>query len=127
MAQITVTVSDERLAEVLCSAYEGGSNYWAKQEDGKDSPYRFAETPIALGGIPVAPLELIPGFVVTITDREADPPKRHRLTEAKLRRGLQVMAEKYPKHFADVMTEEGDADTGDVLLQCALFGKLVYG
>lgn len=124
--KITITVSDEQLAETLCSAYEGGSAYWAKQDDGKDSPFRFAETPAALGGIPVAPLELVPGFSVTITDHEADPPKKHRLTEAKLRRGLQTMAEKYPKHFADVMTEGGDASTGDVLLQCALFGELVY-
>jgi hypothetical protein len=123
--RVTIEVSDARLAEVLCSAYEGGSTYWAKQKDGKASPFRFSE--VSRGGRVLGPLELVPDFSVTITDSEADPPAEHVLTPTKLRAGLQVMAEKYPKHFADVMTEDGDATTGDVLLQCALFGKLVYG
>lgn len=134
--RITVEVTDERLAEVLCSACEGGSGYWAKQDDGKESPYRFADVggrTSIISHLPGSgPLELVPDFDVAITDFEDSTrgtrrPKKHRLTPAKLRRGLQVMAEKYPKHFADVVTGNGDSTTGDVLLQCALFGELVYG
>lgn len=123
---IRQTVSDERLAEILCSTYEGGSNYWARQDDGKPSPYRISETLKTDGGISGA-LEFIPGFDVEITDIEDDDEKKYRLTLPILRKGLQIMAEKYPRNFSDILTENDDAITGDVLLQCALFGELVYG
>ena len=37
------------------------------------------------------------------------------------------MAKKFPKCFADFLTENDDAETADVLLQCALFGEVRYG
>lgn len=43
-----------------------------------------------------------------------------------VRRGLQLMAEKYPKHFYDLVQENDDAETADVFLQLSLFGELVY-
>lgn len=119
MTTIRQRISDERLADVLCSAYEGGSNYWARQSDGKKSPYRFAALS---GGV----LQFVPDFAVEITDVE-DGEKKYPLTLARLRHGLQVMATKYPRHFADILAENDDATTGDVLLQCAIFGELVYG
>jgi hypothetical protein len=41
-------------------------------------------------------------------------------------RGLDDLATKYPRHFADLVNENSDAVTADVLLQCCLFGELVY-
>jgi hypothetical protein len=41
-------------------------------------------------------------------------------------RGLDDLATKYPRHFADLVNENSDAITADVLLQCCLFGELVY-
>jgi hypothetical protein len=39
-------------------------------------------------------------------------------------RGLQLMAEKYPHHYADFMAENDDATTGDVFLQlCSVRGS----
>jgi hypothetical protein len=42
-------------------------------------------------------------------------------------KGLEIMATKYARHFADLVSENDDADTHDVFLQCALFGEVVYG
>jgi hypothetical protein len=42
-------------------------------------------------------------------------------------KGLQVMAEKYPVHFNNFDSDNFDAETGDVFLQCSLFGEIVYG
>jgi hypothetical protein len=44
-----------------------------------------------------------------------------------VRAGLQVLATKYPHHFADIVVDNSDCTTGDVLVQCALFGEIVYG
>ena len=41
---------------------------------------------------------------------------------------MKVMHEKYTRHYADMVSEcNADATTGDVLVQCALFGEIVYG
>ncbi len=49
------------------------------------------------------------------------------LTPEKLVAGVQVMAEKYPKHFNDWMNQNDDAITGDIFLQCCLFGEEIFG
>ena len=41
-------------------------------------------------------------------------------------RGLDVLASRYPRHFADLVNENGDSITADVLLQCCFFGELLY-
>lgn len=53
--------------------------------------------------------------------------KPHHLDAEALRRGLAVMAQKYPRHFADLIGERDDIWTADVLFQCALLGDVVYG
>ena len=49
-----------------------------------------------------------------------------RLDLKSIRRGLEDLATKYPRHFADLVNEDTDAITADVLLQCCLFGELIY-
>ena len=44
-----------------------------------------------------------------------------------MKQGIQIMADKYPEHFANVINENDDAETGDVFLQCCLFGEVVFG
>lgn len=56
-----------------------------------------------------------------------DEKARYTLTLAKIKKGLTVMAKKYPKHFASILKEDTDSETADVLLQCALFGEVIYG
>jgi hypothetical protein len=46
---------------------------------------------------------------------------------AAVRRGLQVMAEKYPRHFSDIVSGDDDATTADVFVQCCVLGEVVYG
>jgi hypothetical protein len=43
-----------------------------------------------------------------------------------VRRGLEDLATKYPRTFAGSVNEDTDATTADVLLQCCLFGELIY-
>ena len=59
--------------------------------------------------------------------KAVDDPNAYRLDLDAIERGLQAMAEKFPKHFADILGENDDAITSDVLLQCCLFGYVIYG
>jgi len=126
MPNIETNVTASRLADVLCCALEGGSNYWylilkfekpPKIDDeiaGEWADFRHIAYPLSAGG------------ALVICDRDDPDEKPFRLTREALFKGAQIMAEKYPRHFADMVAEEEDADTGDCLLQCALFGEEIY-
>ena len=58
---------------------------------------------------------------------DGEEPTKHYLTMDNVRKGLELMRDEYPRHYADLMEEEDDAITGDVWLQLAVFGELIYG
>ena len=56
-----------------------------------------------------------------------EPAKVLTLDRAAVLAGIEVMAARFPRHFANLITDNSDAETGDVLIQCALFGDIIYG
>ena len=52
---------------------------------------------------------------------------RHEITITDVKKGLELMRDQYPRHYADLVEEEDDLITGDVWLQLAVFGELIYG
>jgi hypothetical protein len=124
---VTATVSDEDVASMLCSAFEGGSNYWYRIEKffktkaplsyrtDPDIIYRHIDYPMSQG------------CYLLISSYEEPKRKHERLDRAAIQRGLDLMAEKYPHHYENVIGENADAETGDVLLQLALYGDIIYG
>lgn len=115
---------------LLCSAFEGGSNEWCLVVDYEyGSGVKAAD--FKKGGRftdkreywhPAQLIPFVPGCAVII----AVDDKRYRLDRDALIKGYEVMAGKYPCHYADVLTDHYDAITGDVFLQCCLFGEIVY-
>ena len=41
-------------------------------------------------------------------------------------KGVQIMAEKYPRHARDLVANNADSITSDVAIQCAVFGEIIY-
>lgn len=58
---------------------------------------------------------------------EEESEARHTITMDDVRKGLELMRDEYPRHYADLMEEDDDLITGDVWLQLAVFGELIYG
>lgn len=58
---------------------------------------------------------------------EGEEPTKYHLTIEGVKKGLELMRDEYPRHWADLAEEEDDAITGDVFLQLAVFGEVVYG
>lgn len=119
-----------RVSDLLSSAFEGGSNYWYtidefikpkgaprtwKQRAYPDEVFRHLDYPLNKGG------------ALLIEDKESGVSDHHRLDLPAIEKGLEVFATKYPRHFGDWLAENDDATTGDVFLQCCLFGEVVYG
>lgn len=65
-----------------------------------------------------------------LDDAETEEEKaeaKHHITLDNVRKGLELMRDQYPRHYADLVEENDDLITGDVWLQLAVFGELIYG
>lgn len=110
---VRVHIKLEDIENLLYSAAQG-SSYWSDSEQlGYESTVKKALLPKAEGKI------------VKIVDHE-DEPMAYLLNLEKIKKGLTVMAKKEPSHFADFLQENADMITGDVFLQCCLFGEVKY-
>lgn len=118
---VRVHVSLEDLESILYGAYEG-TGYWAKDKRDKED-YQVG---IALLCYEDSMKDFIAGDLQIYIHDTEDNDKQYILTIAKIKRGLTCMAKKFPKHFADIMTENTDIYTADVLVQCALFNDIIY-
>lgn len=131
---VTLEIPLQRIADLLCSAFEGGSNYWYMIEKfgtpvgdpeswafrtDKSHVYRHMDYPLNAGGY----------LIVSDAKGEDDKEKqtKKKLNLAAVEEGLTLMSTEQPQHFANFMAENDDAETGDVFLQLCVFGKLVYG
>jgi len=116
---VSVAVTDQRIKDMLCCAMEGGSNYWYKIKE-----YQYADG-VDKPEFPHIDLPFIDGCGILITDIDGGEPEL--LNKPAMEKGLKIMSEMYPEHMADFMEENEDAETGDVFLQCCLFGEIIFG
>lgn len=114
-----LTFSQQRISDLLCCGFEGGVGYWCVIVDYIPEGIRGKCT------YPHIEVPFHPGAAILL--QEIDGENVLRLDRAALERGLQIMAEKYPRHFANFAQEAEDAETGDVFIQCCVLGEIVYG
>lgn len=130
--EINVTVkqelNDNRVADLICAGFEGGIGYWARVT-GYKKPEKVFEWDLSstLGGQVYRYVQypMSEGGAVLMQDTENDD--QWELNREKILAGLAAMASKYPRHWRNFMDEQEDSETGDVFIQCCLFGELVYG
>jgi hypothetical protein len=126
---VTHELTAEQISDALCSAIEGGSNYWYSIDRAiEPSEWQFDSEPQRDGQHWLHDYPLNPGGALLMSDTTED--NEHgtmRLDSESIQRGLTVLAEKYSWHMQDILQENADADTGDALLQCCLFGEIIYG
>lgn len=126
MLTIQVYFSRQTLVDLFSCAAEGGSNYWAG----------FTMTDLDDEGLPTA---------YNVTELSEAPRVFHVNAEtmaAGIAKLAAIVAEQvageYPgppapkfgsarRHLADVLNDNADADTADVVLQLATLGEVVYG
>lgn len=114
----------ELLENIIVTALEGGSNYWATVD-------HFPEEP---AGEP-ATIKLATAlwndkdFAVAIWDSENPTEKLGTLTLEGIRKALKLAQEDTGYHWviAQLWADEWDAETTDVIMQLAVMGEVVYG
>jgi len=115
ITQTTATLNHDQLDTLLCSAFEGGSNYWIHKvteiypPENKDAYFHAV---------------CLEGGAVEIMDIDGD---KYPLDAKALHRGAEAFVAQAPEQYAAILNGQDDAITGDVFLQCCLYGKTVWG
>lgn len=115
----------EQVRGLLCCAFEGGSNYWYTLGDYE---YPKGTDPVTFAKCDWPRYILLPtleGGGVQVIDDEGGVKCWLRLAD--IRDGARALYEDYPKHYVDAVRDEDDAITGDIFLQCCLFGEVIFG
>lgn len=104
------------LTDLLCSALEGGSNSWYEiTHHNKERDEFYHVVPFRITG------------ELWIGDRDNYLKEAVKLTVPDMYKAIALMKYEYPRHWQDFINDNADAETGDVFLQLALFGKIVFG
>lgn len=122
---IAATVEWSKITNAVVGALEGGSSYWLRSYTYQFIPEGVTERPHYAEDEFWAKGGKIQFKYDDPDNEEAQATKDVGMIEIKA--GLRSMAEKSPRHFGDLMSENDDADTHDVFIQHVLFGEVIYG
>lgn len=122
---ITATVEWAKIVNAVIGAFEGGSTYWLRSAD-------YVYTPEGVEGNPLYAEDQFwaKGGKMALSYDDPEDQERRASKEVSLieiKQGLRSMAEKDPRHFGDLVSENDDAITHDVFIQHVLFGETIYG
>ena len=119
-ATLNIKVTAEDIDDIMCSALEGGINYWCrKAEVVGDYLGEYASEQISRGG------------TLKLYDDVED--QVYKLTLEDVLKGIQLAVQE--NYYADYEWHDGttldpcqiDADVADVIIQLALFEEVIYG
>jgi hypothetical protein len=111
---VTAYLSDNDIYNQFVTAFEGGSNYWV------DFVNPISEVPpgnVVWWGRPA----FWEGEFAFEIEYEGD---RKTITRADVAKGVELLP---PTVVADILLDEGDADTADQFLQYVVLGDVVFG
>lgn len=124
---INFKISDAIITDLLCTALEGGSNYWYMLGDIDKTHFIKGESLVdnlARSFITDKEYKL---DVYDIESDEDDPELLGSVNYRDIEWALNEMALEYPKMYANIIAEQYDADDADVWFQLATMGEVVYG
>ena len=119
----TIVITDELIENLLCTAFEGGSTYWAENISCED-----IEDMKKVGGYKSEYLTKTKKDNAVMYIHVEDD--KHPITKKSIIDALQKMDNpkyKCTKALSRIINEEYDADDADVVLQTACFGQVIYG
>jgi hypothetical protein len=121
--------------DLIITAVEGGSNYWyflnektcniiskykgiRKDFHGDYFNGTFSEAILTA---------IMEDRKLIVHDIENEDEILGCLSKDSIEKGEEIMYNKYPQHFANILNENWDAETADVWFQLCVMGELVFG
>jgi hypothetical protein len=125
---IEFEIGNDMIENLFVSAFEGGYSPWietATQEAG-DEPENKGVVWYGSQNIYNERLQFRLKYDLE-TDDEGEFSGDKVFGWSDVERALRTMAKDAPRHFADILNDNTDAITGDLLLQYIAFDKAIYG
>lgn len=134
-----VILTQKDVEYLVCSALEGGSNYWydigAKSSDKiykmtkemRGKPFVDRLLAALNKGVHVNIFDVDEPVSEIINGKKVFRKKLGTLTEFSWAKAEKLMLQKYRQHLGSVLCNNNDATTGDVFFQLTVMGELVYG
>jgi hypothetical protein len=114
------TLTAQQVADQIVTALEGGSNYWLDRFLPKKGKELAVESPwYSCPNVWAGDYE-----IEVLADEDS---KTYSFTPEKLKAGLEWLSKNHPRRIAEMVEENGDAETADVFLQACVLGEIVYG
>jgi len=124
--KIELDISGERLANLMTTAIESGDPVTTAARGGWCNGI-FCASPDSDWYTRPAFFDLNFRFdVVEVDDENTGHEITHHIDPDKVKRGLAVMAEKFPHYLANILADDIDAPTADIFLQAVVFGEEKY-
>lgn len=116
------------IADLFSSCFEGGYSPWLARVDLTSSDHEPKPGLVFWG----TPAVFVGNYAIAAQyDRPSDPEGsakgRFTITPEAVKKGLQILAEKAPGTFHNLMVEDADALDADVFVQYIIFGDIIYG
>lgn len=137
--KIEIEISPERIAQLMCSAIEGGDPVTTARKGGWCTGIylrgNWEKRMKELDEVWYADPKLYKSSeftveVVELLDESKEAAgknlKKHRCNAESFAKGLATMARKFPHQFGQVMRDDIDAPCADAFLQSMLFGDEKY-
>lgn len=126
--QVKLTLTYQRLEDTIVNALEGGSNYWYYLSDSAIKNIRKYVSKDEDAYLSTAILKAVArGAEVEINDYENESEVIGVFSKATIAERINKFAQEQSGHFMDIMNENDDATTADVLFQYLVLGEIVYG
>lgn len=125
---LNMNITDQRREDMLVGALEGGSNYWCFLSDKAcDIITKYSTPPTYHIGVGIMWKAIQAGETIPIHDNEDRKTKIGELDLEAIKKGEELMLKEQPEHFANIISENDDAETADVWFQYCVLGGIVYG
>lgn len=128
----TVEITEQRISDMLTSAFEGGTNHWMTIKS--TDLTRLSES---FNGILNVEKLILAGASIPIYDVEDKNSHLGDLNMLNIIAALIAMAQsenieeghfrRLKEHFDNFINENDDAETADVIVQIAVMERVVYG
>lgn len=112
--QATIDVDNNSIVDALSLALGNFSN-WARESENNEAHITIE---MVVDGVDVLDIDEV--------DDDGDIEYTYELNRQNIQQGLQLMAQHYPEHLGNLLDEQYDAYTGDLLLQLSLLGEERY-
>jgi len=126
---INLEISEQTICDQLCTALEGGSNYWYYLGDIDRTHFIKGETFVdnLTRSFMADKNYKLPVYDIESAEEFEDMDKLGDVTYDSMAKAFNIMSKDYPRQLGNILSGNYDSDDSDIWFQLATMGEVVYG